>query len=308
MATEERSVKFSTTLADLLSAPGQAVSRKKLATFLGVNEATVSPYVRGRSNPSFEALIGIARFFNVSLDFLVFGERPPTTTATADDPAGMRAEIRRAVLESADAAGRHLDLVTRISRRLQLEIERAAKELLEDPANLAPAGFITNAEAIAIESYALRIRAITRIFQSDIKDGGPGTFFDVVMNNLQAGVRYEYLLCGDAKHWQPQVAAYRDLLGSAGLPFDVTHNYLHFRVIDYDVPAAVCILDLDISRLQRMEPILWERQRHAISEEGRWSYISVERQDAQGGVVIEPGYRESASRLFDRGWRQASGI
>jgi transcriptional regulator with XRE-family HTH domain len=98
MVAEERDVKFSAILAGLLSAPEQAVSRKKLAGHLGVNEATVSHYVHGRSNPSFEALVGIAGFFNVSLDFLVFGERPPT--AVVDDPAGVRAEIRRAVLDS----------------------------------------------------------------------------------------------------------------------------------------------------------------------------------------------------------------
>ena len=48
-------------------------------------------------------------------------------------------------------AGKHLDLVTRISRRLQVEIERVAEELLDDPANLGPVGFITNAEAMAME-------------------------------------------------------------------------------------------------------------------------------------------------------------
>jgi transcriptional regulator with XRE-family HTH domain len=307
MVVEERTVKFSATLAGLLSAPGQAASRKKLAEYLGVNEATVSHYVRGRANPSFEALVGIAKFFNVSLDFLVFGERPPT--AVADDPAGVRAEIRRAVLDSADLAGKHLDLVTRISRRLQAEIERTARELVEDPANLGPVGFITDAEAVAMESCTLRLRVITRMFQSDVKDGERGVFFDVVAGNLRAGrTQYQYLLCGDAKDWQPQVAVYRDLLSAAGLPFEVTHNGLHFRVIDFEVPAAVCILDLDVPRLQRMEPILWERQRDSISEDGRWSYISVERHDAQGGVVLEPAYRESAFRLFDRGWRDAVGI
>jgi transcriptional regulator with XRE-family HTH domain len=299
----ERTVKFSATLDGLLSAPGQTGSRKNLAEYLGVNEATVSHYVRERAKPSFDALVGIATFFNVSLDFLVFGERP--TTAIADDPAGVRAEIRRAVLDSADMAGRHLDLVTRISRRLQAEIERVAGELLEDPANLGPVGFITDAEAVVMESCALRLRVITRMFQSDVKDGERGVFFDVVADNLRAGVQYEYLLCGDAEHWEPQVAAYRRLLSAAGLPFEVTHKSLHFRVIDYEVPAAVCILDLDVPRLQRLEPIVWERQRHAISPDGRWSYISVERPDAQGGVVLEPGYQESAFRLFDRGWRDA---
>ena len=92
--TEERIVKFSAILAGLLSAQGQPSSRKKLVGFLGVNEATVSHYVRGPADPQLEALVGIATFFNVSLDFLVFGERLPTTAA--DDPAGIRAEVRRA--------------------------------------------------------------------------------------------------------------------------------------------------------------------------------------------------------------------
>jgi hypothetical protein len=94
----------------------------------------------------------------------------------------------------------------------------------------------------------------------------------------------------------------------AGVPFENLHNYLHFRVIDYEVPAAVVILDLDVPLLQRMEPIFWERRRHVISEDGYRSYISVEREDAQGGVVIEPGYRESTIRLFERGWRDSVSI
>lgn len=306
MAAEERTVKFSAILADLLADPGQAVSRKKLASYLGVNEATVSHYVRGRSNPSFEALVGMAQFFNVSLDFLVFGERPPTSTR--DDSAGLRAEIRRAVLDGADMAGKHVDLVTRISRRLQAEIERAAKELLADPANLGPVGFITYAEAAAMESCARHVRVMTRMFQSDVNEGERGVFFDVVAGNLRATVPYEYLLCGDSRYWQPEVAAYRDLLSTADLRFEMTHNSLQFRVINYEVPAAVCILDLDVSRLRRQEPILWERQQQAISEDGRWAYISVERADAQGGVVLEPAYRESAFRLFESGWRNAIGI
>jgi hypothetical protein len=53
------------------------------------------------------------------------------------------------------------------------------------------------------------------MFQSDVKDGERGVFFDVVVDNLRAGVQYEYLLCGDAEHWEPQVATYRKLLSAA---------------------------------------------------------------------------------------------
>ncbi len=81
-----------------------------------------------------------------------------------------------AVLESADIAGKHLDLMTRISRRLQAEIESVTRELLSDPANFAPVGFITAAEALAMENYARQLRIITRVFQSDIREDKRGTF------------------------------------------------------------------------------------------------------------------------------------
>lgn len=315
MTTDERLVKFNEILASLLSPPGQAASRKKLAKFLGVSEATLSHYVHDRTKPSFDVLVDMSRFFNISLDFLVFGERP--TSSATDDPDGVRAEVRRAVLESADLAGKHLDLMARISRSLQAEIESVARKLLSDPANFAPVGFITAAEALAMERYARRIRGITRVFQSDIREDifqpdiredRRGPFFSTVVENLHTGVVYDYLLCGEVQYWRPQVATFRELVMDAGVPFETSHDSLHFRVADYEIPGAVSILDLDLQGLQRKDPILGERQRAAISEEGCWSYISVEREDAQGGVVIEPRYRESAIRLFERGWRHATSI
>jgi transcriptional regulator with XRE-family HTH domain len=302
----ERSVKFSVMLEDLLEAPGQAGSRKNLADALGINEASVSHYVRGRAKPSFDALVGMATFFNVSLDYLVFGERPQT--AGVDDPAGVRAEIRRALLETADNAGRHLDVVTRISRRLQTEIESAAKALIMDPANFGPVGFVTDAECMAMEACTRRMRIMTRRFQSDVNDGDRGAFFDVMTMNLLQGRGYDYLLYGAKAYWQSQVKVFRDLIREAGVPYEVTHQFLHFRCIDDELTSSVCIHDLDIPLLQRVEPILWERQQKSVSDGDCWAYISVERSDAQGGVVIEPTYLESTLRLFSEDWSRAESI
>src|SRR5882757_5644501 len=117
MAPEPRRVAFEASLRTLLDSPGLAGNRKKLARALDLNEATISHYLHGRIRPSFDTLVRIADFFNVSLDYLVFGERP--RLQTPDDPVGVRAQIRRAVVESSDLSGRHLDTFTRISRRLE---------------------------------------------------------------------------------------------------------------------------------------------------------------------------------------------
>jgi len=173
MTSDDRRVVLAEILRGLLDGPGAVGSRKKLARALGVNDATVSHYLHGRAKPSFDTLVGIARFFNVTLDYLVFGERPPLQE---DASAGLRAHLRRAVVEASDLGGRHLDMVARISRRLQSEIDVVARALAEGGEHLGPVGFVTDAEAIGMEACITRIRIMTRMFQSDTNQGEPGLF------------------------------------------------------------------------------------------------------------------------------------
>lgn len=303
MAPEPRQVAFEASLRTLLDSPGLAGNRKKLARALGVNEATISHYLHGRIRPSFETLVRIADFFNVSLDYLVFGERP--RPQIPDDPVGVRAQIRRAVVESSDLSGRHLDMFTRISRRLEAKISDVARNLAEESEGWGPVGFVTDAEAIGLEACITRMRIMTRMFQSDTLDGEPGAFFEVVSTNLRSGRPYQYLLYGEREAWTAAVDSFRELVVRSGVPVELSRDLLQFRALNQELVSSVCILDLDVPLIKRQEPILWERHQDNISSEGIWAYLSIERPDAQGGVTIEPLYLDSTLRQFNRDWVSA---
>lgn len=306
MPSNKRNVEFQSVLENLLQAPSVSGNRKKLARALGKNEATISHYLHGRIRPSFDTLLEIANFFNVSLDYLVFGERP--AAPAADDSASMRAHIRRAVIEASDLRGRHLDMAARISRRLQMQIEEAARSLTERGDLQGPVGFVTDAEAIGMETCITRMRIMTRLFQSDTNDGQPGAFFDVVVKNLRLGRPYQYLLYGNRADWVPQVESFRRLAEEAGVPVELSRENLQFRCLPEELVTSVCILDLDLSAIERREPIQLERHRDNISPEGVWAYLSIERADAQGGVTIEPFYLQSTLRQFSRDWNIAKPV
>jgi transcriptional regulator with XRE-family HTH domain len=303
MTSDQREVEFQSVFESLLNAPPVAGNRKKLARAIGKNEATISHYLHGRIRPSFDTLLEIARFFNVSLDYLVFGERP--AAPEQDDTAGMRAHIRRAVVEASDLRGRQLDMVARISRRLQTQIEETARSLTEAGDIQGPVGFVTDAEAIGMEACITRMRIMTRLFQSDTSEGQPGPFFEVVAENLRLGRPYQYMLYGDRADWVPQVERFRQLVESGGVPTDLSRENLQFRCLPEELVTSVCILDLDLAAIERREPILLERHRDNISAEGVWAYLSIERADAQGGVTIEPYYLQSTLRQFNRDWTAA---
>ena len=55
----------------------EGLSQAELADKLGVAKSTISMYERDERKPSFEMLEIIADYFNINMDTLVGGERPP---------------------------------------------------------------------------------------------------------------------------------------------------------------------------------------------------------------------------------------
>ena len=308
MASAGREIKFDEILRTLLEREKATVTQKKLAKALGVSGTTVSHYVTGRIKPSFQALVGIADFFNVTLDYLVFGERiRPASVAGADN---LRAEVMRALAEANAYNGRQRDLVVRVNRRLHEQVERVARELLESPENVSPPGFFTDAEALAIEACANRTRVLVRSTPADIAVGpdgevSRGTFFDTLVGNIQAGRTYQYLFHGHRTTFEPYVRNYRDLLSQAEVPPDVVSECVEFRVVDAELPAGLVLHDLDLSLFERREPVLWERFRDDGIVDGMFAYVSIRHQEALGGIVLYDEYFHSAVRMFHRDWGMA---
>lgn len=55
------------------------LSRADMCRFTGISESTIRNWIRGTS-PQAEMLFKVARFLNVSLEYLITGENPPPKT------------------------------------------------------------------------------------------------------------------------------------------------------------------------------------------------------------------------------------
>src|SRR5215469_6443334 len=74
-----REVKFGQMLASLIERGGYNRNRKRILTKLGISSAALSQYIHEQTWPSFAKLLAIADFFDVSLDYLVYGQ--PTSSS-----------------------------------------------------------------------------------------------------------------------------------------------------------------------------------------------------------------------------------
>ena len=73
-AGNNREVKLGRMLDSLIEHDGSSRSRKRISRELGISGSALSQYIRQQNWPSFLKLLAIADFFDVSLDYLVYGQ------------------------------------------------------------------------------------------------------------------------------------------------------------------------------------------------------------------------------------------
>ena len=308
MPYAEREIKFQETLRELLQQHKATVTHKKLGSAIGASSTTVSHYINGRIKPSFDTLVGISEFFNVTLDYLVFGER--TDKPQVQDTQSVSAQMWRVMTDWRGEQGRQLDLALRVNRRLLAQVERVARELLHDRENFGPAGFLSDDEAMAIETCSAHTKVMIQTAPADLivdasGDISTGVYFHTMVDNLRGGRSYQFVFYGrKSQHgkFADIAQAYRKLLGETDLPTDLIQGNLGFRVIEAELPIAVVIHEIDTAQLERREPVLWERFKDDGIIDGVLAYSAVRHDDALGGVVLYDGYHASALRMFKRDW------
>lgn len=312
MDPTEREIKFSEVLKTLLATGSPSVPHKKLATAIGVGDATISHYVHDRVRPSFNALLGIAAFFNVTLDYLVFGERSASSAARDDSPV-TRIELMRAFAESVEHSGRQRDLIIRVNQQLHKEVERIARDLAGTAQSLGPVGTISAPEALAIEACSTHVQVMAQQAPADLttaSDGtvAPGMFFDTMMNNLRRGVGYEYLLYGKRPIYAAYAAQMRNLLREKGVGAETMAEGLSLRHLDKDLISGACVYTVDTLALERREPIMWERFRDNGIYEGKLSFILFRNNEEINGIVTDAGHGRGCQRIFTHDWRLGSAL
>lgn len=305
-AARGREVKFGQMLESLIERGGYSRNRKRILSKLGISGAALSQYIREQTWPSFSKLLAIADFFDVSLDYLVYGQ----PTSSLIDYGPLYRYVDHALADVQARGSRHTAVVARIGRVLADRINEVAEELASTP-TAAREGLLQDDEVLRLEKYCRRGDLVSLNLEFEVihvEGGGlaAGRFLPVVAANLKMGASYRFLLPRDRK-WDSTVEACRRLLADQ-IGGDQVRESCAFRLTVTPVFTSVVLYELDTVRLEAEEPALHAQIRDYLSEDDWLGCVIRPNNDSNSDMLMDPGHARRARDAFDLMWSSGTAV
>ncbi|MFL6122279.1 helix-turn-helix domain-containing protein [Actinophytocola sp.] len=300
----KREVKLETMLIRLIERDAYSRNRQPILDSIQVTAAALSQYIRGRTRPSFDKLLALADFFEVSLDYLVYGD--PTSTSV--DPVPITRYVEQALMDVRARTNRHNYLVEHLGRQIMARIDDAAAEAIR-AGSTGLEGLIEIGEILRVEQYCQRADIVAADLRSDIivtHDGEaiPGQFFSAVVDNLRQGRRYRFLLVGDLTTQSPTVSRFRAMISEA-VGGDRLHEYCHFRTATLPVAGTPVLYELDIPAFRKAEPVLFDQFGKYLLDNTWLAYLNRPDDDSTSDMLMASGHVRRARDAFESWWAAA---
>jgi transcriptional regulator with XRE-family HTH domain len=301
-----REVKFGEMLESLIERGGYSRNRKKISSRLGISGAALSQYIRQQTWPSFSKLVAIADFFDVSLDYLVYGQ----PTSSLIDYGPLYRYVDHALADVQARGSRHTAVVARIGRVLADQIDEVAYKLTSGP-TAAREGLLQDDEVLRLERYCLEGDLVSLDLEFEVihvEGGGlaAGRFLPVVAANLKMGASYRFMLPRD-REWDTTVEACRRLLADQ-IGGDQVRESCAFRLTSAPVFTGVMLYQLDTARLEAEEPALHAQIRDYLSDDNWLGCVIRPNNDSNSDMLMDPLHARRARRAFNLMWSSGNAV
>ena len=303
-AGNRREVKFGQMLESLIEHGGYSRNRKRITSRLGISGAALSQYIRQQTTPTFSKLLAIADLFDVSLDYLVYGQ---PTGASLTDYGPLYRYVDHALADVQARGSRHTAVVARIGRMLADQIDTVAQELAATPTAVRE-GLMQDEELLRLERYCRQCDLVNLNLEFDViqSEGElvPGRFLSVVAANLEKGAAYRFILPQD-KQWDAHVKACRQFLARQ-IGGDRVRQNCAFRLTAAPVVTGILLYRLDTTRLQAEEPAFYAQVCDYLSDDDWLGCVIRPNDDSNSDMLMDAAHVRRARSAFNLMW--SSGI
>jgi len=301
-----REVKFGQMLESLIERGGYSRNRKKILSALDISAAALSQYIREQTRPSFGKLLAMAEFFDVSLDYLVYG-RPASSLI---DYGPLYRYVDHALADVQARGSRHSAVVARIGRVLTDRINVVAAELASAP-TATREGLLQDDEILQLERYCRQADILSLNLEFEViytEDGiAAGRFLPVVAANLERGAIYRFLVPGSDAKWHTAVEACRRLLADQ-IGGDRVRQCCSFRRTTAPVLTGAMLYEIDTTGLEAEGPALHAQITDYLTEDDWLGCVIRPNSDSNSDMLMDPLHAHRARASFDALWSSAVAV
>lgn len=294
-------------LKKLLDVKG--ATRKEVCYALGISAPAFTQYLKGNARPSFEKLILLAEFFEVNLDYLVFGD---SQEANPVDYGPLAHYIDTSLSQLQQKNSNHTAMLARLTQSLSSQINETAQNIANSFKNTTISGFLQTQETIAVESYSLETCIVSLNLDDDMihlnKTATTATkFLPIVAQNISRGRSYRFILPKNKRNWKTVVRDYLYMLKQQ-CQSDIVFEKCQFRSSQVSVVAGYALYHLDTDNMKTKEPALLELVASSVDCDRRLGYMITPCVGKEYSVLMDIQHLTNAKKMFEELWGNATPV
>lgn len=301
-------IKLESKISELLALSNE--TNAEIANKMGISGATLSAYRQGQARPSFDSLISMSEVFDVSLDYLVFGENADNNEINAGPVVRYMGE---SLEDSQLRQAQRISMVSNVGHRISQKLDEEIENYLSDSSTQQLfSGTMSNPNVLALEENSVETRLFLKSFHYNMLDPQtetPGKFFATVVKNLSQGRTYQYLLPAESEDWRPVVDSFRDLLIDSMHSEATVRNNCEFRVTNTPTITGCGFYRLEMEDLQSEHPVIYDFiSEHDYASDRWFGYTTGPAESTQGTMIMDTDHLDESMKIFEYLWNKADPI
>jgi len=267
---------------------GRDVSRTDLCEQVGLSESALSNYLNGRIPQSWEPIVALANFFDVSLDYLVTGREHSRGSAHRD----IEHLLQHHATEMEQRVEGQNDLFLRVVESFMKNTRATVNSAIKHNRSFNTS--ILNEEQIwTLERCADEVTIATPymknevIYDPDLDELKPGRYFNYITRciELNPDIRYHFVVNGEPLLPKTIEQRFLALLHENGVQLD--EGNVRITVTNSPVYTQIVVYRLNESRVKAINETLYQRIQPFTGDNQELGIVLAPSDQAQLNILMD---------------------